>query len=127
MTAATPGKTILLEFPHKCLKGIKKKSEILGTLGKRVLEFWLTDSLMMRDQKAIPRRQWGYVAVNSKPDHPPGDPQGFARSHCPRGRVFANFLCRRGRSGFLIREIFYSFKRKMQELLHLFQRNGRQL
>ena len=29
-----------------------------------------------------------YVSVNSKPDHPPGDPQGFARSHCPGGRVF---------------------------------------
>ena len=30
-----------------------------------------------------------YVSVNSKPDHPPGDPRGFARSHCPRGRIFA--------------------------------------
>ena len=30
------------------------------------------------------------VSVNSKPDHPPsGDPRGFARSHCPRGRGFA--------------------------------------
>ena len=33
------------------------------------------------------------VSVNSKPDHPPGDPLGFARSSCPRGRVFALLSC----------------------------------
>ena len=27
-----------------------------------------------------------YVSVNSKPDHPPGDPRGFAHSSCPWGR-----------------------------------------
>ena len=30
-----------------------------------------------------------YVSANSKPDHPPGDPRGFAHSSCPRGRAFA--------------------------------------
>ena len=34
-----------------------------------------------------------YVSVNSKPNHPPGDPQGFAKSSCPRGRVFAPLSC----------------------------------
>ena len=32
------------------------------------------------------------VSVNSKPD-PPGRPQGFAHSCCPRGRVFAPLSC----------------------------------
>ena len=32
-----------------------------------------------------------YVSVNSKPDHPPGDPRGFAHSSCPRVRF--SFLC----------------------------------
>ena len=40
-----------------------------------------------------------YVWVNFKPDHPPDDPRGFARSHCPGGQVFAQLLCP-GRRGF---------------------------
>ena len=34
------------------------------------------------------------VSVNSKPDHPPGDPRRFARSSCPRGRDFAPCIAR---------------------------------
>ena len=35
------------------------------------------------------------VSVNSKPDHPPpGDPQGFAHSSCPWGRVLLLCLAR---------------------------------
>ena len=37
-----------------------------------------------------------YVSVNSKPDHPPGDPRGFARSHCPRGSGFRSTFFARG-------------------------------
>ena len=33
------------------------------------------------------------VSVNSKPDHPPSDPRGFAHSSCPWGRVFAPLSC----------------------------------
>ena len=33
------------------------------------------------------------VSVNSKPDHPPGRPWGFAHFSCPRGRVFAPLSC----------------------------------
>ena len=36
-----------------------------------------------------------YVSVNSKPDYPPGDPRGFAHSHCPGG--FAQLFCPGGR------------------------------
>ena len=67
------------------------------------------------------------VSVNSKPDHPlpPGDSRRFARSHCS-GVVFSpNFLC--PGLGVLNWRNFYSFERKMQELLDLFQRNRRQL
>ena len=35
----------------------------------------------------------GYVSVNSMPDHPPGDPRGFAHSSCPWGRIFAPLSC----------------------------------
>ena len=66
-----------------------------------------------------------YVSVTSKPEHPQGDPLGFACPHYPGGRVSTNVLC--PGSGFRVREIFYSFERKMQELLNLFQRNRRQL
>ena len=50
----------------------------------------------------------------------------------PRGRVFAllslpgELVLPRG-SGFQIGETFYSIERKMQELLHLFKGNCRQL
>ena len=37
------------------------------------------------------------VSVSSKPDHLPGDPQGFALSHFPGVRFFPNFLCPGGR------------------------------
>ena len=40
---------------------------------------------------------------------PPGDPRGFARSHCPGGRGFAQ-LSLPGGLGFRIREIFYVWK-----------------
>ena len=33
------------------------------------------------------------VSVNSKPDHPPGDPQGLAHSSCLWCRVFALLSC----------------------------------
>ena len=57
-----------------------------------------------------------YVSVNSKPDHlpSPGDP---GDSHIPLP----------GGSRFWIGEIFYSFERKMQELLDLLQRNRKQV
>ena len=35
-----------------------------------------------------------YLSVNSKLDHPPGRPRGFAHSSCPWGRVFAPLSCR---------------------------------
>ena len=45
----------------------------------------------------------------------------------PGGRVFAQLSFCPGESGFRIREIFYSSKRKMRKLLDLFQRNWLQL
>ena len=60
-----------------------------------------------------------YVLVNSKPDHPPG----IRTFSLPRGSGFYPALFG---LGFEL-EIFYSFERKMQELLDLFQRNRRQL
>ena len=77
-----------------------------------------------KDGELLPQT---YVSVNSMPDHPPlpGDPRGFARYHCPGGRVLAQ-LSLPGESGFSIREIFYSSSRKMQELLNLIQRDRRQ-
>ena len=70
------------------------------------------------------------ILVNPKPDHLPG--RGFARSrdHCPGLGFSFSFLCRGGGggvSGFRIREIFYSFGRKMYEALDLFQRNWKPL
>ena len=42
MTAATPlADESTWNFATMCPKGVKKKSEILETLGERVLEFWL--------------------------------------------------------------------------------------
>ena len=37
------------------------------------------------------------LSVNSKPEHPPGDPRGFAHSHCPGGQVFAKLSLPGGR------------------------------
>ena len=56
-----------------------------------------------------------YVSINSKPDVSAGRPPGIRMFNCPGGR------------GFELEKIFFSFKRKMQELLELFQRNWRQL
>ena len=50
---------------------------------------------------------------------------GFVFS-LPRDRIFAQPSLACG-LGFWIREIFYSFERKMQELLDLFQKNRKQL
>ena len=33
---------------------------------------------------------WSYASINFKPDHPPGDPWGFAHSSCHWGLVFAS-------------------------------------
>ena len=41
----------------------------------------------------------GNVSVNSKPDHPPSDPRGFARFHCLGGHIFAQLPLPMG-SGF---------------------------
>ena len=41
----------------------------------------------------LPLNHSYYVSVNSKPDHPPGRPPGFAHSSCPWGRVFAPVSC----------------------------------
>ena len=42
-----------------------------------------TGNVLIRRQYLI------YVSVNSKNDHPPGDPQGFAHFNCPWAWVFA--------------------------------------
>ena len=55
---------------------------------------------------------------------PLGDPRGFVCSHCRGVGFSANFLCLG--VGASIRQIFDSFKRKMQEFLDLFQRNWKQ-
>ena len=39
------------------------------------------------------------VSVNSKPDHPPGDPRGFAHSSCPTDRVFLSSVLPGGLHG----------------------------
>ena len=44
-------------------------------------------------------KHWCFVSVNSKPDHPPGRPRGFALSSCPWGRVFAPLSCPGGCPG----------------------------
>ena len=68
-----------------------------------------------------------YVSVNSKPDHPPGRAPGIRTFSLPGGVGFSpNHLCPGG-WGFQLEKWFYSFERKMQELLDLFQRNWRQL
>ena len=43
------------------------------------------------------RGRYTNVSVNSKPDHTPGDPRGFAPSHCPGVGFSPNFLCQGGR------------------------------
>ena len=56
-----------------------------------------------------------YVSVNFKPDHPPVDPRGFARSHCPRGRVFAQLLSL-GRRGFKFEKFSAVLKEKCRNV-----------
>ena len=51
------------------------------------------------------------VSVNFKLDHPPGDTLGFARSHCPGGRVFAQHFLPEGR-GFELEKFSTVLKEK---------------
>ena len=61
---------------------------------KRVLVAWASSSGIF-----VLRKSWklkSNASVNPKPD-PPGDPWGFARSHCPEDRVFAQLSLPGGR------------------------------
>ena len=83
---------ISLGFPlnfrksHRILKNSLKSSNSYG----------LKPLGVPKDPRGLNRAN---VSANSKPDHPPGRPQGFARSHCPGGQVFAQ-LSLPGGSGF---------------------------
>ena len=66
------------------------------------------------------------VSVNSKSDHPPGVSRDSYVLTASVGQCFAQ-LSLPGRSGFRIRDIYYSFERNLRELLDLFQRNRRRL
>ena len=69
-----------------------------------------------------------YQSVPSLTILPPGNPQGFAHSHCPRGRVFSSlFLCPWGQDSEL-EKLFTVLKEVChQELLDLIQRNWKEL
>ena len=69
-----------------------------------------------------------YQSIPSLTILPPGDPQGFAHSHCPSGRVFSQlFLCPWGQD-FESDKLFTVLKEICrQELLDLIQRNRREL
>ena len=67
-----------------------------------------------------------YVSVNSKPDHSPTATQEIRTLSLPGVGFSPSFLSPVGR-GFELEKFFYSFERKMQELLDLFQRNRRKL
>ena len=68
------------------------------------------------NQSIISRGFHDNVSVNSKPDHPPGQPTKIRTFSLPGG----------GGGGILNQTNFYSFQRQVQELLDLFQRNWRQ-
>ena len=69
-----------------------------------------------------------YQSIPSLTILPPGDPWGFAHSHCPSGRVFSQlFLCPWGQD-FESDKLFTVLKEIChQELLDLIQRNWREL
>ena len=67
------------------------------------------------------------VSVNSKPEIPSGRPPGICTFSLPLGSGFRPTFFTRGGRRLLIRENFYSFERKLKELLGLFQQNRRQL
>ena len=66
-----------------------------------------------------------YVSVNSKPDHPPppGDPRGFAPSHCPGVGFSPNFLCPGVRS-FEIEKFSAVLKEKCRNFSICFKETG---
>ena len=69
---------------HRCDPStLQNNRERAGQNGGKIM--YMIRSSALRDIGDTPPD----VSVSSKPDHPPGDPQGFARSHCPVGRVFA--------------------------------------
>ena len=96
------------------------------TQGNQLINSWLT-AYMQQDNIVIQQKCWiMYQSIPSLTILPLGDPRGFARSHCTRGRVFAELSLPRG-SGFWTGEICYNSERNMQELLDLIQRSWRQL
>ena len=64
-----------------------------------------------------------YVSVSSKPDHPPGNPQGFTHFHCPRGQVFAQ-LSLPGESGFESEKFPTVLKENCRNLSICFKETG---
>ena len=63
------------------------------------------------------------VSVNSKPDHSPRRPQGFARPHCPGDRVFAQLSLPGGR-GFELKKFSTVLKEKCRNFSNCFKETG---
>ena len=67
-----------------------------GKLSNVLLRYHMTGSAELTSFEPVAPQY--NVSVNSKPDHPPpGDPQGFVRSHHPGGRVFVQLSLPGGR------------------------------
>ena len=68
------------------------KANVQSTIVKRYLNNTVKLKQAISD-KSLCIFPFFNVSVNSKHDHPPGHPRGFAHSSCPWGRVFAPLSC----------------------------------
>ena len=118
MCQSIPSLTIPSPHPPGRLPGIRTFS-LPGRSGFWIREIFYSFERKMQELLYLFQRNRRQLEKQSIPSltipSPPGRLPGIRTFSLP------------GRSGFWIREIFYSFERKMQELLYLFQRNRRQL
>ena len=113
----------ILTFPSSPLPSIINDRSLNRTFRSSLTKYSSTKNVLPTMYQSIPSLTPG--AWPSLPP-PPRRPPRIRTFSLPGGRVFAQ-LSLPGASGFWIRDVFYSFERKMQELLDLLQRNRWQL